>query len=92
MGPLNAEMKRGCAREQGDVKFEMDWTTLAEYLAHLERRGVSPNVASFIGAATVREHVVGLDDRAATPAELERMRELVRREMEDGRARASARR
>ncbi|PYQ49793.1 MAG: aminoacylase, partial [Acidobacteria bacterium] len=57
---------------------------LAEYLAFLQKKGVSPNVASYIGAATIREHVVGLDDRKATPAELEKMREMVRQEMKAG--------
>jgi N-acyl-D-amino-acid deacylase len=84
MGPLTDDMKRRMREDQGDLHFEIAWTTLAEYLAHLERKGVSPNVASFIGAATVREHVVGLEDRAPTPAQLDAMRELVRREMEAG--------
>ena len=84
MGPLTPEMKARMRAQQGDFRFEIEWTTLAEYLAHLEKKGVSPNVASYIGAATVREHVVGQDDRAPTPEEMERMRALVRREMEDG--------
>jgi N-acyl-D-amino-acid deacylase len=84
MGPLNEEMKRRMIASQGDLKFDVTWTTLAEYLQTLERRGVSQNVASFVGATTVREHVVGLADRAPTPAELDRMRALVRQEMEAG--------
>ncbi|HEV7502217.1 MAG TPA: D-aminoacylase, partial [Vicinamibacteria bacterium] len=84
MGPLNADMKRRAREQQGDIKYEITWTTLAEYLAFLEKKGISPNVASFIGAATLREHVVGLEDRAATPAELDRMRALVRQEMRAG--------
>jgi N-acyl-D-amino-acid deacylase len=84
MGPLTEEMKRRVKDDQGDLRFEIAWTTLAEYLAHLEQKGVAPNVASFVGAATVREHVVGLEDRTPTPAEMEAMRELVRREMEAG--------
>ena len=84
MGPLTPEMKARMRAEQGDVRFEVEWTTLAEYLAYLEKKGVAPNVASYIGAATVREYVVGQDDRAPTPEEMERMRALVRREMEDG--------
>jgi N-acyl-D-amino-acid deacylase len=83
-GPWTEEMKKRRIEAQGDVKFDITWTTLAEYLAHLEKKGVAQNVASYIGAATLREHVVGLDDRAATPAELERMRQLVRQEMEAG--------
>jgi N-acyl-D-amino-acid deacylase len=84
MGPLTGEMKKRWKSEQGDIKFEYDWTTLAEYLKFLERKGVATNVASFIGAGTIREHVVGLANRAPTPAELDRMRALVRQEMEAG--------
>jgi len=84
MGPLTDEMKRRMKEEQGDLKYDVKWTTLAEYLAYLEKKGVAPNVASYIGAATVREHVIGLDDRPPTPAEMDRMRALVREEMEAG--------
>jgi N-acyl-D-amino-acid deacylase len=84
MGPLTDEMKRRRIESQGDFKFDITWTTLSEYLKELERRGVSQNVASFIGATTIREHVVGLEDRKATPDELERMRALVKQEMEAG--------
>jgi N-acyl-D-aspartate/D-glutamate deacylase len=84
MGPLTDEMKRRMKEEQADLKYDVKWTTLAEYLAYLEKKGVAPNVASYIGAATVREHVIGLDDRPPTPAEMERMRALVRQEMEAG--------
>ncbi|HUG54753.1 MAG TPA: D-aminoacylase [Vicinamibacteria bacterium] len=84
MGPLTAAMKRRMKEQQGDVQFDVAWTTLAEYLAFLEKRGVSQNVASYIGAATLREHVVGLEDRRATPDEIERMKALVREEMEAG--------
>jgi len=84
MGPLNERMKRRLLDEQGDIKFRIEWTTLSEYLTYLERRGVSQNVASFIGATTIREYVVGLEDKQPTPAQLEEMRELVRREMEAG--------
>lgn len=84
MGPLNAEMKRRRLAAQGDVKFDIPWTTLAEYLTYLEKRGVSPNVASYIGATTIREYVIGLEDKKATPEQIDEMRELVRREMEAG--------
>lgn len=84
MGPLNEEMKRAALAQQGDFKYDIPWTTLAEYLAYLEKRGVSPNVASFIGAGTIRTYVIGLEDKKATPAQLEQMREAVRREMEAG--------
>jgi N-acyl-D-amino-acid deacylase len=84
MGPYNEAMKKRETEEQADIKYDITWTTLHEYLAFLEKKGVSPNVASFIGAATVREHVVGLASRGASPAEIEAMRELVREEMEAG--------
>ena len=84
MGPLTDEMKRRMKEEQGDLKYDVRWTTLAEYLAYLEKKGVAPNVASYIGAATMREYVIGLDDRPPTPAEMERMRALVRQEMAAG--------
>jgi N-acyl-D-amino-acid deacylase len=84
MGPLTDAMKRRMRDEMGDIKYEITWTTLAEYLQELQRRGVSQNVASFIGATTIREHVIGLEDRQPTPAQLDEMRALVRREMEAG--------
>lgn len=84
MGPLNDEMKRRALAQQGDLKFDIPWTTLAEYLTYMEKRGVSPNMASFIGAGTVRAYVIGLEDKKATPEQLKQMREVVRREMEAG--------
>ncbi len=84
MGPLNDAMKKELAERQGDIKYDVAWTTLGEYLEYLARRGVSPNVASFVGAATVRIHEMGYEDRAPTPNELERMRGLVRQAMEEG--------
>ena len=84
MGPLNDAMKREMLEEQGDIRFEVGWTTLGEYLEHLERRGVSTNVASFVGATTVRVHELGHEDRPPSPEELRRMRSLVRQAMEEG--------
>jgi len=84
MGPLNDRMKTRLIREQTDIKFEIKWNTLAEYLHYLERRGISCNVASFLGATTVREYVIGLEDKQPTPEQLDQMRELVRNEMEAG--------
>jgi N-acyl-D-amino-acid deacylase len=84
MGPLNPEMKRLAREAQGDIKYEITWTTLDEYLQQLARRGISPNVASFIGATTVRVHELGYADRAPTPVELSRMQALVRQAMEEG--------
>jgi N-acyl-D-amino-acid deacylase len=84
MGPLNARMKKDMLEQQADLKFEVPWTTLGEYLQHLEDRGVSCNVASFVGATTVRIHVLGYKDRKPTPGELAEMRQLVRTAMEEG--------
>ena len=84
MGPLTEEMKERRVSQQGDLKYDLVWTTLSEYLVYLERRGVSQNVASFIGASTLREYVIGLRDKPPTPVQLEKMRELVRQEMEAG--------
>jgi N-acyl-D-amino-acid deacylase len=84
MGPLNEAMKLRLADEQGDIRYDVAWTTLGEYLEHLERRGVSTNVASFVGATTVRIHELGYENREPTAAELERMRGLVRQAMAEG--------
>jgi len=84
MGPLNESMKEEMLRQQGDIKFDIPWTTLSEYLQHLVDKGVSPNVASFVGATTVREHVIGYENRAPSPEELDEMRSLVREAMEQG--------
>jgi N-acyl-D-amino-acid deacylase len=84
MGPLTEEMKAETIRRQGDIKYEIEWTTLDEYLQYLENRGVSPNVASFLGAATPRKMVVGYEDRAPSPEELDRMRSIVGTAMEKG--------
>jgi N-acyl-D-amino-acid deacylase len=77
-------MKEQMVREQGDLKYDVPWTTLGEYLEHLESRGVSVNVASFVGATTVRIHEIGYDDRPPTDDELARMQALVRQAMEEG--------
>lgn len=84
MGPLNEAMKEEALRRQGDIKFDIEWTSLDEYLRFLENRGVSTNVASFIGAATPREMVIGYDDRAPSAEELDEMRTIVRTAMEEG--------
>jgi len=84
MGPLNDRMKERYVREQRDIKYDIKWNTLADYLRYLEKRGVSCNVASFLGATTVREYVIGLEDKQPTPEQLEQMRDLVRKEMEAG--------
>jgi N-acyl-D-aspartate/D-glutamate deacylase len=84
MGPVNDRVREHMLREQADIKYEIKWNTLAEYLRYLETRGVSCNVASFLGATTVREYVIGFEDKPPTPEQLEQMRELVRKEMEAG--------
>jgi N-acyl-D-amino-acid deacylase len=84
MGPCTDVMKKRAVEQMGDIKYDITWTTLSEYLEHLERRGVSPNVASFVGATTIREYVIGLEDKKPTPEQLEQMRGLVRKEMEAG--------
>jgi len=83
-GPVNAAIKKRMKAEQTDIKYDIEWNTLGEYLYFLQRKGVSQNVASFLGATTVREHVLGLDNKKPTADELEQMRRLVDREMRDG--------
>jgi N-acyl-D-amino-acid deacylase len=84
MGPLSPEMRKLELQRQGDIKYPITWTTLDEYLRFLEKKGVSVNVASFIGAATARIHVLGEGDVDPTPAQLAQMRGLVTKAMEDG--------
>jgi len=84
MGPLNEAMKNAMVENQGDIKYEVTWNTLGGYLEYLGKRGVSPNVASFIGAATPRIYVIGYEDRPPTEGEIEKMREIVRQAMKEG--------
>ena len=84
MGPLNDRMKAEILQSQSDIKYEVEWTTLAGYLEFLEQRGISPNVASFIGSANPRNFIIGQEDREPTAEELEQMQELVRQAMEEG--------
>ncbi len=87
MGPLNDKMKADAyevMRRNPDYTYDIDWTTLGEYLESLQKRGVSPNVASFIGATSVRVHELGYDNRLPDAAEMVRMRELVKQAMEEG--------
>lgn len=84
MGPLNDRMKHEMVEHQGDIKYDVAWTTLGEYLNYLVRRGVSTNVASFIGSATPRVHELGYEDRPPSAAELDRMRRLVAHAMQEG--------
>lgn len=84
MGPLTQAMRGALESRQIDYRFQVDWTTLGEYLEGLERRGIATNVASFVGATTLRIHEIGYADRAALPQELARMCELVRVAMREG--------
>ena len=84
MGPLTAKMKDQMQKGQTDIKYNVEWNTLGGYLNFLEKKGISCNVASFVGATTIREYVVGEDDRGPTAAELDSMKLLVRQAMEEG--------
>ena len=84
MGPLSDSVKAYSQRLQGDIKYKIEWTTLGEYLSYLEKKGVSTNVASFVGAATVRANELAYANRPAKPEELERMKQQVRTAMEEG--------
>lgn len=84
MGPLSAEMARRMAERQGDLKFNVTWRSLGEYLDHLQQRGIAPNVASFVGEGEVRVNVLGEGDVAPSPDQLMAMRALVRQAMEQG--------
>ena len=84
MGPLNPRMKELMKKGQSDIKYDVEWNTLGEYLTWLEKRGISCNVASFVGATTLREYVIGEDDRDPTAVQLDSMKLLVRQAMEEG--------
>ncbi|MET0814761.1 MAG: D-aminoacylase, partial [Pseudoxanthomonas sp.] len=84
MGPYNERMKADALKQQGDIRYPIEWTTLGQYLDHLEKRGVTPNVASFVGATTVRIHELGEDDVQPDAAQLRRMQDLVRQAMDEG--------
>lgn len=84
MGPLTEAMKEEQLSHQGDIKYPIEWTSLGEYLDFMEKKGVSPNIASYVGATTVRIHEVGYEDRPPTAEELTRMQDLVRAAMAEG--------
>ena len=84
MGPYNQQMKDEALKQQGDIRYPIEWTTLGEYLDYLTRRGITPNVASFVGATTVRIHELGEDDVQPDAAQLARMQDLVRAAMREG--------
>ena len=83
-GPLNSAMKQEMIERQADIKYDITWTTLAEYLDFLEAKGISPNIASFVGATTVRIHALGYEDRKPTPEEMDKMKDLVAQAMREG--------
>src|SRR2546421_12896950 len=84
MGPVNDRVRQYMLKQQTDIKYDIPWNTLVEYLQYLEKQGVSCNIASFIGATTIRENVIGFEDKQPTPQQMDEMRELVRKEMEAG--------
>ncbi|MGN6058901.1 MAG: N-acyl-D-amino-acid deacylase family protein [Sphingomicrobium sp.] len=84
MGPWTPEMKKREVQRQGDIKYPIKWTTLGQYLEYMQRKGITPNIASFVGATTVRVHELGEKDVQPTPAQLTRMRALVRQAMKEG--------
>jgi N-acyl-D-amino-acid deacylase len=84
MGPLTAEMRGRALQRQGDIRYPIEWTTLGEYLQLLQQRRIAPNVASFVGAGTVRINVLGERDVQPTAEQLAQMRTLVRQAMEQG--------
>jgi len=84
MGPMTEQMRQERIEDQTDIKYDIPWTTLGEYLQYLEEKGVSTNVASFVGNGTLRQYVIGYDNRKATPQEIREMQDLVRQAMEEG--------
>jgi N-acyl-D-amino-acid deacylase len=84
MGPLNPRMKAKMQTGQGDIKYSVNWTSLGEYLQVLETKGISCNVASYVGATTIRNYIIGEDDKAPSPVQLDSMRLLVKQAMEEG--------
>ncbi|MGE5106928.1 MAG: N-acyl-D-amino-acid deacylase family protein [Sphingobacteriales bacterium] len=84
MGPLNPKMKQQLQDGQGDIKYKVEWNTLGEYMNFLEKKGISCNIASFVGTGAVRQYVIGEDNKAPTPAQLDSMKLLVRQAMEEG--------
>lgn len=84
MGPLNDAMKVDLVSRQSDIEYDVQWTTLGEYLDFLVTQGISPNVASYVGAATIRIHEIGYENRKASEKELQNMQALVRTAMQEG--------
>jgi N-acyl-D-amino-acid deacylase len=83
-GPLSPEMARLMTQREGDLKYAVTWSTLGEYLEQLERRGIAPNVASFVGEGELRVNVLGEANVAPTDQQLSAMRSLLHHAMEEG--------
>jgi N-acyl-D-amino-acid deacylase len=84
MGPINAKMKQQRQNGQGDIKYKVEWNTLGEYMNFLQKKGISCNIASFVGTGVVREYIIGEDNKAPTPAQLDSMKLLVGQAMQEG--------
>ena len=84
MGPLNEKMKKQMKEGQGDIKYEVEWNTLGEYMNFLEKKGISCNIATFVGTGVIRQYIIGEDNKAPTSAQLDSMKQLVRQAMEEG--------
>jgi N-acyl-D-amino-acid deacylase len=84
MGPLNPKMKQEMQADQAPYKYDVAWNTLGEYMNYMEKKGIATNIASYVGATTIRTNVIGEDDRAPTAEELKKMQDLVRAEMKAG--------
>ena len=84
MGPLNEKIKKQAKDGQGDIKYDVTWNTLGEYMNFLEKKGISPNIATFVGTGAVRLYVIGEDNVAPTPVQLDSMKVLIRQAMEEG--------
>jgi N-acyl-D-amino-acid deacylase len=84
MGPLNESMKQEMLEDQHDIVFDIEWSTLGEYLDYLEKKGVSTNIASFVGNASLRQYVMGYENRVPTDAEMDKMKMLLREAMQEG--------
>ena len=82
--PLNDAIVKADKVSYEHLKITPDWRTLAEYFARLEKQGLGINLATYVGATEVRRMVLGDEDKQPTPAELERMKALVREAMEQG--------
>lgn len=84
MAPLNPGMKKQMQEGQGDIKFKVEWNTLGEYMRYLENKGISCNIASYVGTGTIRQYIIGEDNKDPTASQLDSMKMLVKQAMEEG--------